>query len=235
MKTMAWPLQSGQRAEHLLVMLPGAQEEPEDFEKLGFVQHVRRRGLNVDILAVDSHIGYFDHYQIAERLQKDVIEPARLKGYRGIWLVGISLGGFGSVLHTLKHPQEVSGVILLAPYTGTRGITRSIIEAGGLESWRPEQGQGSEAADWEIPLWRHLRDLSRKERERAKEGRAPQLWLGYGAHDRFAASLELLRSSLPAVNTLVVQGGHDWPAWTALWQKFLQTHGHLLDQSKPPH
>src|SRR6185369_8698848 len=79
----------------LAVLLPGRFDKPESFRRAGFAEAVARRGLKLDLVAVDSHLGYFRDRSIVERLRLDVIEPAHAAGYRSVWIVGTSLGGLG--------------------------------------------------------------------------------------------------------------------------------------------
>ena len=53
---------------------------------------------------------------MVDRLKEDVINPAKEKGYTKIWLVGISLGGLGSLLYAMEHPSDIEGMLVLAPY-----------------------------------------------------------------------------------------------------------------------
>ncbi|WP_269759566.1 hypothetical protein [Variovorax sp. E3] len=100
----------------LLVMLPGAYSTPDEFEREGFVQAVRDARLAADVMRVDAHLGYYNNKTILERLSADVMAPARKQGYRHIWIVGISVGGFGGLLYAQTHPGELAGVVTLAPY-----------------------------------------------------------------------------------------------------------------------
>ncbi|MGB7542969.1 MAG: alpha/beta hydrolase, partial [Burkholderiales bacterium] len=102
----------------LLVMLPGATDRPEDFVEQGFIQAVRASGASVDVAAVDAHMDYYIEHSVVERLEADVIAPARAKGYTRTWLMGISLGGMGALAYARGHAKEVEGVILLAPFLG---------------------------------------------------------------------------------------------------------------------
>jgi hypothetical protein len=34
----------------------------------------------------------------------------------------------------------------------------------------------------------------------------------------------LLAQSLPADSVAIIDGGHDWPTWTRLWENFLDSH-----------
>ena len=80
-------------------MLPGAYSLPQEFVDEGFVQALRERRIAADTCIADAHLGYFSDRSVLERLRVDVIGPARRQGYRRIWLVGISLGGFGALAY----------------------------------------------------------------------------------------------------------------------------------------
>ncbi|HSN87180.1 MAG TPA: alpha/beta hydrolase [Thermoanaerobaculia bacterium] len=103
-----------------MVFLPGRGDTPEHFVRNGFPEDLRRAGSRCATLGVDSHLGYFFDKTIVERLRKDVIAPARAQGFEEIWLVGISLGGLGSLLYTKEHPGEIAGTVAIAPYLGDR-------------------------------------------------------------------------------------------------------------------
>ena len=45
--------------------------------------------------------------------------------------------------------------------------------------------------------------------------------LGYGRDDRFADAHRVFAGLLPAARVASTPGGHDWPAWSALWQDWL--------------
>jgi pimeloyl-ACP methyl ester carboxylesterase len=111
---------SGGSAESrcLVVFLPGRGDTPEHFVRNGFPEKLRRAGSHCTIRGVDSHLGYFFDKSIVERLREDVIAPARAEGFEEIWLVGISLGGFGSLLYTKEHPGEIAGIVAIASYLG---------------------------------------------------------------------------------------------------------------------
>ena len=155
----------------LLVMLPGVNDVPEDFLKRGFVEAIRNRGLPVDVVAADAHMEYYAKHSIIDRLAADVIAPARKQGYARIWLMGISLGGFGSMAYVCEHATEIEGVILLAPYLGPRGLIDEIGRAGGLNSWQP----GKMLRDDE-----ERRVVAWLKEYRAKNPTLPAIYLGYG-------------------------------------------------------
>lgn len=110
-----------QPARALLVMLPAAKARPEDFIEHGFIAAVRRRELALDVAAVDAHADLYLDGDIAERLDAEVIQPLRKRGYRELCMLGISLGGMGSIAYACRHGRAVGKLMLLAPFLGLRG------------------------------------------------------------------------------------------------------------------
>lgn len=213
----ALPHEAGpRRAPVLLVMLPGAYDTPRDFIQQGFVEAVRERGLDVDLQLVDAHVAYYTGQTILERLQHDVIEPARQQGYAQIWLAGISIGGMGSLVYTATHPSDITGVVALAPYLGPRNISVDVVRAGGLRSW-PAQVQSLPEDDIDRRLWLWLKSRAWPDSAQTQ----PLLYWGYGVSDRFAIGHKVVAESMPADKVFTVEGGHDWPAWIALWRQML--------------
>lgn len=236
---------SGTQAPVLLVLLPGIYMALEELLQQGFVSALRQRGLAVDVLLADAHIGYVRDGSMRRRLRTEVIGQARAWGYRRIWLAGISLGGFGALAYAAQQPGEVEGVLALAPYLGRPELLQTIASAGGPLAWSKRTAPPA-TEDVEDAVWRWLVQLSMARQPlpqlqtlpgsaalspalsplpRLPTGAgvvdAPQLWLGYGSEDRFAAAHRMLAPLLPAGHTQVVPGGHDWPPWRALWAQWL--------------
>lgn len=199
------------RAPALVVMLPGAYSRPQEFVDEGFVGELRRRAVAADIAIADAHVGYFQDRSVIGRLREDIVLPARAQGYRQVWLVGISLGGFGALAYGARHGGEVDGILALAPYLGRRQLQKEIIDAGGPARWRSAP-HPREADDAERDLWAWLA-------QPAPPG--PPVWLGFGRADRFADAHRLLANALPAGRSFDAPGGHDWPPWRALWSDWL--------------
>ena len=109
------------RAPHdtLLVMLPPAKARGHDLVDHGFVSAVRDRGLPVDVRVMDVQADYYLDGDVGERLAADILVPAR--GYLRVWLMGISLGGYGCIELARRRARELAGLILLAPFLGSRG------------------------------------------------------------------------------------------------------------------
>ena len=199
------------RSDTLLVLLPGAYSRPEEFEAAGFVDATHASQLDAEIVIADAHLGYYADKSVIERLRADIVLPARARGVKNLWLVGISLGGFGALGYAQRHPAEVSGVLAIAPYLGRRTLLRDIVAGGGPRVWQTTAvPEGPD--DLETAVWMGLA---------APRPNAPPVWLGYGRDDRFADSHRLAASVLPEGRVFSVPGGHDWPPWRALWDAWL--------------
>ncbi len=197
------------RAPALLVMLPGAYSRPPEFVEAGFATAAQAQAA-VDIWVVDSHLGYFADRSILRRLREEIVLPARAQGYRHVWLVGISLGGFAALGYAVRHGADIDGVLALAPYLGPRRLLQEIAEAGGPAAWRGTQPpRGGDDVDREI--WDTF----------TGPPALPPVYLGYGSEDRFADAHRVFAGLLPADRVATAPGGHDWPAWSALWQGWL--------------
>lgn len=211
MSTLAAPSPCHPRPDTLLVMLPGAYSRPDEFLHEGFVRAVHERGVLADVLLVDAHVGYYAEKSIVERLHADVIEPALAQGYAHIWLVGISIGGFGSLIYSEARPQGISGVVTIGPYLGKPRLIDEIAAQGGLRSWVAPPGPlGVDDADQVVWRWLQTDAATR-----------PAVFLGYGREDRFSVSHRLLAGSLPPHRVFTATGGHDWAPWLAVWKNIL--------------
>ncbi len=207
----------------LVVMLPGAYSLPEEFVQEGFVAALRRRGVPADVTMVDAHLGYFTDRTVLQRLRDDVVLPARAAGYRNIWLVGISLGGFAALGYAARHGADIDGVLAIAPYPGTAALQREIAAAGGPRAWAASAGAGAAQDDLERDVWRWLAGDAATRR--------PPVYLGHGSGDRFAAGLQMMAGTVPAGHAATVPGGHDWGPWRVLWNGWLERG--LLDTACP--
>ena len=75
----------------LLVLLPGANMTLAEMQDEGLVRALRQRRLAVDVLLVGATLNHLYDGSLLDRLHNDVIEPYRSRGYRRVWLAGISL------------------------------------------------------------------------------------------------------------------------------------------------
>jgi pimeloyl-ACP methyl ester carboxylesterase len=195
----------------LLVMLPGAGIAAEEFAAQGLVAAAQAGGRIVDVIAAEPDQGLYLEGAVAPVLEQSVIAPARAAGYRRLWLLGISLGGMGALSCAAACPEEIEGLILLAPFIGTHGTIAELTRDGGFMDWRPETSAATP------PERRILSWLQ----ERLGGASGPQIWLGHATNDRFAAGHRLLAAALPETQTVLVEGGHDWAAWRAIFQALM--------------
>ncbi len=216
MRTHFKPAAPDTRADTLLIFLPGAFLDPDEFEREGFVHAVRERDLAADVLLVDANVSYYYDQTFIDRLNEDVLAPQRARGYSTVWLVGISIGGFGALIHELARPGLVDGIVALAPYLGRRPIGAEIHKAGGLRAWSAPEGPPPDE-EVDRKLWPWLKQYT----DAKPAGRLPPLYLGYGLADRFAANHRLLADALPEGRVFTTEGGHDWPQWGRLWRRVL--------------
>jgi pimeloyl-ACP methyl ester carboxylesterase len=202
-----------QQAASLLVLLPGAHMSLADFWQQGLVAAVRERRLATDILAADINYTHVMEKTVVERLHEKVILPARAKGYRQIWLAGISLGALNALMYAAQHAQLLTGLHLIAPYPGTGDICAEIREAGGPVVWArtPAAEQGDEREAWRWLAHQHAGAIA-----------APWVSFSCGSEDRFVRNQRMLSELISPERVHWQVGRHDWSAWLALWQRWLE-------------
>jgi pimeloyl-ACP methyl ester carboxylesterase len=207
----------------LVVFVPGFLDGPDTFMDHGFPSDVITRGAPCDSVAIDLHYRYYwesptSSSGVANVVFDDILEPAAARGYQEIWLVGISMGGLGALLTAERHPELVTGVILLAPFVGEDGVVREIIAAGGPLAWHPPRG--IDHAPWTqdnytAHLWAWLRGYA------TDADAMPPLYIGWGEGDRLGEADRLLASMQPADHVVTVPGAHNWETWRPLFDTFL--------------
>jgi len=191
----------------VVIMLPGRGDRADAFIRQGFAEAGERWGF--DTIAVDAHFGYYRERSLLTRLREDIVLPARAAGYESIWLLGISMGGFGSLLYAAEHPDEIDGVILLAPYLGDRKLVEEISAVGGLSAW---SGDASSFKDYEIEVWTWLQNATNG------HSTTPVI-LGYGQSDGGARAHAVLADALDPASVYTLPGGHKWTTWGPLWEE----------------
>lgn len=206
------------RSDTLLVFLPGVKDDHHDIFDLGAIDALEASGLDWDVVTVDAHLGYYREQSFLDRLEEDVLAPARDRGYETFWLTGPSLGGFGSLFYWCRNRDpDIEGIIAMAPWMGNQPIITSVAQAGGINHWRQNDGVGEEH---ERQLWTCLQTLTG----------TPEIWLAYGSRDDLAPAHEMLAEILPDHRVLTNDGDHLWDDWIPLWQEiFARLAGHDSD------
>jgi len=198
-------------SDTLLILLPCAYATPQDFITQGFVAAVRTRRIVADMVMVELSAAHYTAGQVGEYLQRTVIAPARAQGYRNIWIMGISLGGYGAALHCQRYGEQLSGVFLIAPFLGHRGRIAEIKKIGSV-AWLAAHKNAPEE-DAQLWIWLHQKNNIPH----------PPLYLGYGLHDKFCSSHHLLAGLLPPEAVYTTAGSHEWRTWHHLWEIFLDS------------
>jgi pimeloyl-ACP methyl ester carboxylesterase len=206
----------GPRATCLMVFLPGGGDDERSFVRKGFVDEVARRHYSIDMVATDATLGYYTRGVFSDRLARDVVQRRVARGYKELWLVGNSLGGFGSLLYS-RQRGDVSGVLALAPYLGSDSdVFKAIRSAGGLRNWHAPPKAPINEHNLTPELWRWLQALA------VGREHGPDLYLGYGDRDPLTARTSmLLAAALPHDHVFATAGAHDWVTWRKLFSEFL--------------
>ena len=182
------------------------------------MEDLQNSKLSIDIRATDATMGYYMKGTLLDRLETDVMTAAKARGYQEIWLVGLSMGGLGSLLYSRTHSAEVIGLLAIAPFLGDKDLIEEITAAGGLKQWQaPARVDVMSPDNYQRELWRWL--------QASTQGReaAPPIFLGYGTSDRLSRADSLLAGALPASHVFLTTGGHEWPAWRRVLASFLQS------------
>jgi pimeloyl-ACP methyl ester carboxylesterase len=216
MRILSVAAEPGVAAPICVALVAGASQEPEHFLEAGFAAAVRERGLALDLKFIAPQMQHLLDRSALDRLRRDVVAPARAAGCRSLWLGGVSLGGFFALCYAERHPSDLDGICLLAPYLGNRLTIGRIERAGGFAAWHAETRADGNAercdGDEEQSVWRYLHAAAHS---------GPRLHLGYGIADRFAGAHRLLGAGLPASAVDAIDGDHDWFTWRRLWNSFL--------------
>jgi pimeloyl-ACP methyl ester carboxylesterase len=217
MRSIEFPQPGPQlHAKCAIVFLPGFGDSADDFADKGFVTEVRKRGLSVDIVAAQATFGYYIRGAVMERLAADVVEPLRARGHEHVWLIGMSMGGMGTLMYSRTHADEIEGVLALAPYLGDDSIAAEVKAQGGLAAWKgPSRVDVLTDDNYQREIWRWLQALL------AHREKGPDLYLGFGNDDKLRREDSVLAAAMPADHQFHLPGTHDWPTWRLILAEFL--------------
>lgn len=202
-------------SDELFIFLPGRGDDMDAFEHNGFIETLRQVRPDADALAVDAHMAYYEKGLMADQIYRDIIQPYRLKGYQRFTVVGISLGGYGSLWLTSKHSDDISNLVLLAPFLGMNPLIDRIEDQGGIQTWR---AQLDHDPDFDELAWVWADDL-----RDPSSGKIENVILAVGESDRFSGAAQLLATALPASHLFETSGGHDWDTWQQLWSEIVHS------------
>lgn len=198
---------------NLLIFLRGIGGSSEDFEKYGLIDEIRARKIPFDVMVPDAHFGYYKNETLEDRLKEDIIDPAKARGYRRVWLAGFSMGGLGSLFYLRKYAEDIDGVLLVSPFMGWGSIHKEIEKAGGIKGWIPQQ---SKRQDWQRTIWSWVHDYTDHSAD------YPPIYLGFGDEDSMTGKgPQLLGEALAPEHVFTLPGDHDYPTFQAIWTEHL--------------
>lgn len=224
LETLNYPAQATGRSDNLLVLLRGLGGSNKVFEEEGIIDEIRSRRLPFDIVAPDTHFGYYTNKSLAVRLQTDIIAPARRKGYKHIWIAGFSMGGLGSLIYLQSYHRDIDGVLLISPYLGVNSLIQEIKDAGGITAWK-HVTTSTDISDWTRLTWSCIREYSEAPLH------YPPVYLSYGSEDWVAKDgPALLATILPKDRVFHVSGNHNISTFRVLFSRQLE----MLQKKFPP-
>jgi pimeloyl-ACP methyl ester carboxylesterase len=199
----------------LVIFLPGLGDDVEAFERAGFIDLLRRSSRPMDAVVADAHFGYYLDGSFLERVYEDIVLPYENAGYSRLFLVGVSLGGFGSIQLRQTLGSRIDGIVLFGPFLGEDDLIREIEHGGGVQDWRRQLAHTPER-DEQVWLW--IDELIEP-----GTNRIPSAILAFGSRDKFERAGRLLARWLPDDDVFINDGGHDWATWSLLWADVLES------------
>ncbi len=182
----------------LIVILPGIDDNLDDFVKNGVVDGLIGCRPDADIIYVDAHYGYYQKNILVKRLRQDVIKPANLSGIKNIWLFGVSLGGYGSLKYREVFPDDIKGLILIAPFLGLNHDFNLFKKQSNKRYYLPE-------------FYNFLSKLE------VSAKHAPHIQMAYGSEDAYHKQHQWMAALLEPHQSFSKPGVHNWPTWNKLW------------------
>ena len=194
----------------LVVLLPTIGGKGSHYETEGFLDEVWERGFEASLEVVDVTPTLYLGNRIVELLKTEVIEPAKSEGFEEFYLVGISLGGHAVLLYATEYPEDVDGVVVIAPFISGDTASEAIDDAGGLDTWE----------DCPFLAWTHACNLWKSLKVYVSDPRNQRkVVLGFGTEDIFVDQCRILADVLLPEQVFTVPGGHDWETWKKLFIK----------------
>lgn len=212
MRTLSYSAPETNGPKELFVFFPGIGGTYKDFEEKGLIGDLRERFPRADAIALDAGFGYYRKRTLDQRVKEDVLKKRDLKAYDRVYLVGISMGGLGTLLTARRYPENIDGLVLISPFLGWSGILEEINDAGGVAKW--SSGDYTEE-DWQRMIW----DLLKRKGDGS--GDLPPIYLAYGEEDTYVNGHKLLQQVIPPDRVISRPGKHNIPTFQALWRELL--------------
>lgn len=215
--TLVAPARTATAAAPLVVVLPGRRDNARSMADGGVADAIQSAWPHAQVVLTGATLDYYLDGGLPRRLHDEIIAPELAVGGRELWLVGASLGGMGALAYDRAYPGQAKGIILLAPYLGSRALLAEIRAAGGIAAW--QAGPVPERLDRDNALrelWRHLQGFA------GDSERGARIWLAHGDRDRLRHAVPVIAPLLPPDHVLERPGGHSWSVWTPALVEILQ-------------
>lgn len=202
----------GNENRRLLIILPGIRGNASLYEKLGFIDVFHEYYPDFDVYIADAHFGYYRNRSLLVYLENQIIMPAKKKGYSEIWMMGISLGGVGSLLQLRCCTGDIDGALLISPFLGDKKLHQQMDNAGGLEEFVSAiENENDESLE---SMWRWLYLNA------GKLSKEKRLWLTVGEQDRYDGH-DVLAGLMTPESVLIKPGSHNNKTFLRLWRNLL--------------
>jgi len=194
-----------ERADNLLILLPGMGDSTEHYDKHRFPQTLQQLHSNWDVLVLDAHFGYYRDRVLIDAVKQDILPIIDRKTYKKIVVGGISMGGYGAMLLQYALAERVDGVILIAAYLGEKDLLEQATQQP-ISKWQATANQDREQQA--LAYW-------------YRQNKSKSL-LAFGTADQFAKNMTWLGEETQEGNKYQREGGHKWTTWKLLWQEMVQ-------------
>ena len=200
----------------LVIVLPGRQDNVEVMSEFGVAEAIHAGWPEVDVQLTSATLAYYLDGGLADRVRRQIVDPARAQGYERLILMGASMGGMGSLIVDEANPGAFDHVILLAPYLGKQPLMKEIVAAGGIADWQPgPKPRAVDRSNFQRELWRHVKRFVDDPPLRSR------VWLSYGEDDRLAKTVPVIAPALEPAQIRPRAGGHKWVVWNAAASEIL--------------
>lgn len=203
----------------LMVLLPGIGQGTKEFTQYGVIDQIKACNSRINITEVDAHFGYYKKETFLARLKEDVINPAMAEGKNHIILLGLSLGGYGSILYSREHPADIQQTLLMAPFVGRKDNLEKYLANSFTEKELKETKSNLRRLR-EIKLWRWI------EQDAADQ---TNMYAAFGKQDSFSFQHQWFKGVVTknenGAHIIEGEGKHTWSDWQPLWPQLLNAAG----------
>lgn len=197
----------------LIVLLRGRRGSNRNFEKYDWIELIQKRFPNADIVAPNTHLGYYIARTVSDRLHEDIIRRDGSE-YARVTVVGVSMGSLGALLFESEYPGIVDQYYLIAPYLGYEKVEAEIEESGGLDLWSEQNENSKEDERWAYKLWEWIADEHPLFSKKVK--------LGYGRQDRYFRGQNAFAMLISDEDVALTNGNHNYEDFTEMLSELLK-------------